>query len=81
MLNHPNTKKRLSRIPAISWVLGACLTAVVIAIFVFNVPVKTASTYGILILIFGIKLLMHPAHHDDNREDTGEHIHYVGGCH
>jgi hypothetical protein len=63
------------------WVLGACLAAVGIAIFIFNVPVKTASTYGILILLFGAKLLMHPANYEVSQEDTEESIRYVGGCH
>jgi hypothetical protein len=51
MDNHSNAEKRLLRIPSIGWFLGACLTAVLIAIFIFNISVKTASTYGILILI------------------------------
>ena len=81
MHNHPNADKRLLLKPFIGWFLGACLTAVLIAIFIFNISVKTASTYGILILIFGVKVLMHPAIHDTFRSDRPENIGYVRGCH
>jgi len=81
MDNHSNAQNRLLRVPSIGWLFGACLTAVLIAIFIFNIPVKTAATYGFLILIFGAKLLMYPAVHDDKQEDTTEHIRYIGGCH
>jgi hypothetical protein len=81
MDDRPNAEKHRLRLRFIVWFFGACLTAVLIAIFIFNIPVKTAATYGFLILIFGAKLLLYPAVHDDNQEDTTEHIRYIGGCH
>ncbi len=90
MDNHLSAENRLLRIPPIGWLLGVCLTAVLIAIFIFNVPVKTAATYGFLVLIFGAKLLMHAAIHggyqqgttsNTSQSDTTEHPRYIGGCH
>lgn len=89
MDNHPPVDNRLLGIPSIGWFLGACLTAALIAIFIFNIPVKMTAIYGFLILIFGVKLFIavgHGSHQDGttantSQSDTTEHSPHIGGCH
>ena len=85
----PAVNKRRLRFPPIAWFLGVCLTAGLIAIFIFNIPAKMIINYAILILIFSAKLFMYARHSghqqgttsDPSQSDTTEHSPHIGGCH
>jgi len=90
MDNHPPVDNRLLYILPIGWFLGACLITALIAIFIFNIPVKRTAIYGLLILIFGVKLFIIQAGHgghqhgttsNASQSDTTEHSPHIGGCH
>jgi hypothetical protein len=83
------------RIPPIVWVLGIGLVVALLAIFVFNVAVKTVVYYGFFALMMGSHFFMHgshgghggPAGHKhgstSNNSDINrnEHSEHAGGCH
>lgn len=50
------------RIPPIVWVLGIGLVVALLAIFVFNVTVKTVVYYGFFALMMGSHFFMHGSH-------------------
>jgi hypothetical protein len=50
---------RLFRIPPIVWVLSVGLVVALLAIFVFNVAVKTVVYYGFFALMMGSHFFMH----------------------
>jgi len=85
----PAVNKRQLRFPPIAWFLGVCLTAGLIAIFMFNIPTKMIINYTILILIFSTKLFMYSRYRvhqqgitsDPSQSDTTEHSLPIGGCH
>ena len=89
MDNLPAVNNRRLRIPPIGWFLGVCLTAALIAIFIFNISAKMIINYGILILIFSAKLFMYARHSghqqgttsDASQSDSTEHYPHIGGCH
>jgi hypothetical protein len=83
------------RIPPIVWVLSVGLVVALLAIFVFNVAVKTVVYYGFFALMMGSHFFMHGAHgghgghggHQrgttlDNTDSTkNEQPKHTGGCH
>ena len=83
---------RLFRIPPIVWVLGVGLIVALLAIFVFNVAVKTVVYYGFFALMMGSHFFMHGAHGghgghqhgstSNNADSTkNENSKHTGGCH
>ena len=80
---------RLFRIPPIVWVLSVGLVVALLAIFVFNVAVKTVVYYGFFALMMGSHFFMHGGHggHQrgttlDNSDSTkNEQPKQTGGCH
>lgn len=50
------------RIPRIVWILGAGLVVALIALFVFDVPLGTVLSYGLIALAMGGHLFMHGSH-------------------
>ena len=85
----PAVNNRRLRIPPIGWFLGVCLTAALIAIFIFNIPARMVTNYAILILIFSAKLFMyarysghqHGTTSDASQSDITEHSLPIGRCH
>jgi hypothetical protein len=83
------------RIPPIVWVLGVGLAVALLAIFVFNVAVKTVVYYGFFALMMGSHFFMHGAHGghgghgghqhgstSNNADSTkNENSKHTGGCH
>ncbi len=66
---------RLKQIPIIVWVLGAGLTAVLVAVFVFGYPLRSFSGLAFYALFIGVHFLMHSSHgghgsHSDRNTDT-----------
>jgi hypothetical protein len=80
------------RIPPIVWVLGIGLVVALLAIFVFNVAVKTVVYYGFFALMMGSHFFMHGSHSGHGGHQHGstsntidsnknEHTGHSGGCH
>lgn len=78
---------RLFRIPPIVWVLGVGLIVALLAIFIFNVAVKTVVYYGFFALMMGSHFFMHRGHGghgstSNNADSTkNENSKHTGGCH
>lgn len=51
-----------TRIPTAAWVVVAALAAGLAAVFVFNVPISTVFTFGLIGLMLFSHLFMHGSH-------------------
>lgn len=66
---------RLVRIPPIVWILGIALVIALVAIFVFDVAVKTVVYYGFFALMMGSHFFMHGSHGGHGRHQVDSTAH------
>lgn len=89
MESHPSVTDRPVRIPPIAWFLGVGLIVALVAIFFFNVAIKTVAYYGFLALMIGSHFFMHGGHgghqpgvaSNTDKANKDEHAGHSGGCH
>lgn len=87
---------RIKQIPLTIWLIGAGLIVGLIAIFVFQYPVRSLGTLAFYGLFIGGHFLMHrghsnhAAHNEGAKEpgssanqtwETADHSEHSGGCH
>jgi len=89
------TSGAATRIPTAAWVVVAALAAGLVAVFVFNVPISTVFSFGLLGLMAFSHLFMHGSHGghdqhgaqgaqvsqitDSHRITEGEHSGHIDG--